>query len=505
MKTFLGIELGSTRIKSVLIDDSYTSIASGVFDWENHLDNGVWTYRLSEAWAGLKGSCNMLANDFQRNYGIPLETVDCIGISAMMHGYLVFDAAGNQLVPFRTWRNTITEQAAAKLSAEFSFNIPQRWSIAHLYQALLNGEPHVKDIAYITTLSGYIHWQLTGQKVLGIGDASGMFPITAGAYDPAMVHRFRELTGIDWNSIAPAILEAGEGAGFLREPFCTIPAGIPLCPPEGDAGTGMVATNSVAPCTGNVSAGTSIFFMAVLEKGLSKVYTEVDIVATPDGKPVAMIHCNNCTTDIDAWMKLFWEVLVTMGINSDKAVLYDRLYNKALEADPDCDGILSYNYFAGEHLTNLNEGRPLLTRMPDSNFTLANFMRALIYGAMATLKIGKDILTEQEHITLTRLLGHGGLFKTKGVAQKLMASALDVPIAVMKSAGEGGAWGIALLAAFAVKRSGHTLEFFLDSVFADDVSDFVKPDARETEGFAMYMRCYKAGLSVERTAVERLN
>jgi len=513
-KTSLGIELGSTRIKAVLIDTHYEPIASGNHDWENRLEDGIWTYHLADVWAGLRDCFSKLALDVKNRYGLTLSSVGAIGISAMMHGYLVFDKNGNQLVPFRTWRNTITEKAAAILTEKFKFNIPQRWSVAHLYQAILNEESHVKDIDYITTLAGYIHWKLTGKRVLGIGDASGLFPVDGGSYNPLMLKQFDGLIasrnyGWKITDILPAVLSAGEDAGTLTgakllDPSGCLRDGIPLCPPEGDAGTGMVATNSIAERTGNVSAGTSIFAMIVMEKELSKVYPEIDIITTPAGKPVAMVHCNNCTSDIDAWIKLFRELLDINGAKTDKAKLYDALYYKALEADEDCGGLLSYNYYSGEHITGIEEGRPLFARLPDSNFTLANFMRTLLFSSMATLKYGIDILTEKEKARIDSLLGHGGLFKTKGVGQRFMAAVFNAPVGVMESAAEGGAWGIALLAAFML-HDGETLEKFLaEKVFAGKKGALIEPDPKDVESFGKFMKRYTGGLKIERAAVDNL-
>jgi sugar (pentulose or hexulose) kinase len=519
-KTVLGIELGSTRIKAVLIDEDYTPIASGGHDWENRLEDGVWTYHLDDVWKGLQNSFRNLSDDVQKRYGVKLASVGSIGVSAMMHGYLPFDKNGELLVPFRTWRNTTTEKAAAALTGEFQFNIPQRWSVAHLYQAILNREEHVKDIAFITTLAGYVHWKLTGQKALGIDDASGVFPIdsTINNYHQGMLQKFSEIVnplGFAWNinDLLPKVLNAGDNAGTLTaegakllDPSGCLRAGIPFCPPEGDAGTGMVATNSVAERTGNVSAGTSIFAMIVLEKALSKLYPEIDMVTTPAGKPVAMVHCNNCTTDLDAWVKLFLELANLTGAKIEKAALYDALYSKALEGEDDCGGLLSYNYHSGEHITGFEQGRPLFARSPASNFTLANFMRTLIFSAMSTLKLGMDILTEKEHIRLDNLLGHGGLFKTKGVGQRLMAGALNTPVTVMESAGEGGAWGIALLAAYMLQgQKGTSLEQFLaEKVFGKMAGDRVEPDPPDVKGFKKFMKRYSAGLEIERAAVENL-
>jgi len=513
-KTSLGIELGSTRIKAILIDTHYAPVASGSHDWENKLEDGIWTYHLDDVWAGLQNCFKDLALDVKNRYGLTLSSVGAIGISAMMHGYLVFDKNGNQLVPFRTWRNTMTEKASALLTEKFKFNIPQRWSIAHLYQAILNGEPHLKNIDFITTLAGYVHWKLTGKKTLGIGDASGMFPVDNGNYNQLMLKQFDDLVapnnyGWKITDILPSVLNAGENAGTLTaegakllDASGNLQAGIPLCPPEGDAGTGMTATNSIAERTGNVSAGTSIFAMIVMEKDLSKVYPEIDIVTTPAGKPVAMVHCNNCTSDIDAWVKLFRELLETSGAKIDKAALYDVLYHKSLEADEDCGGLLSFNYYSGETITGIEEGRPLFARLPDSNFTLANFMRTLLFSSMATLKYGIDILTEKEKARIDSLLGHGGLFKTKGVGQRFMAAVFNAPVSVMESAGEGGAWGIALLAAF-MREGEKTLEKFLaEKVFARKTGARIDPDPKDVESFKKFMEQYTAGLKIERSAVE---
>ncbi|MDR0720211.1 MAG: FGGY-family carbohydrate kinase [Treponema sp.] len=519
-KTFLGIELGSTRIKAVLIDETHNPIASGGFDWENRLEDGVWTYHIDDVWKGLKESFAKLNDDTKNRYGVSVTKAGAIGISAMMHGYLAFDKDGKQLAQFRTWRNTMTEKAAAELTGKFQFNVPQRWSVAHLYQAMLNKESHLKDIAFFTTLSGYVHWKLTGKKVLGIGDASGMFPIDSSINDfhKGMLNTFNGLAsgmGYSFNleDLAPKVLCAGEDAGKLTEegaklldPSGGLAAGIPFCPPEGDAGTGMVATNSVEKRTGNVSAGTSIFAMIVLEKPLSKLYTEIDMVTTPAGMPVAMVHCNNCTSSLDAWIKLFTELNEITGAKISKPALYDALYNKALEGDGDCGGLVEYNYYGGETITGLDEGRPLFARFPDSRFTLANFMRSLLFGTMGTLKLGMDILTEKEKVSVKSLLGHGGLFKTPGVGQRLMAAVLNTPVAVMESAGEGGAWGIALLAAYmALKEPGETLEAYLNKkVFAGNAGSRVEPDAKDIEGFAVYIKRYEAGLAMERSAVSSL-
>ena len=518
--TVLGIELGSTRIKAVLLDSRRQVLATSGHEWENHLENGVWTYPLAEVWAGLQDCYAKLCEACVQVCGVRPARFGAVGVSAMMHGYLVFDEAGRQLAPFRTWRNTMTEQAAAELSARFCFNIPQRWSIAHLYQSMLRGEPHVADVRFMTTLSGYVHWQLTGEKVLGVGDASGMFPIAAGqaAYDPAMLRSFDELAaqkGYRWKTseLLPKVLRAGEKAGVLTavgakllDPTGGLEPGIPFCPPEGDAGTGMVATDSVAPRTGNVSAGTSIFAMAVLERPLRGVYPEIDMVTTPDGAPVAMVHCNNCTTDFDAWTKLFGQLLAAAGCPADKPRLYDLLYSKALAGEPDCGGLLSCNYHSGEHITRFQQGRPFVVRTPDSRLTLENFARCLLDSALCTLRIGMDILFDKEQVALDRLCGHGGLFKTAGAGQRLMAAALRSPVIVLSTAGEGGAWGAALLADFLISRQpGETLERYLDErVFAGDTGCAVMPDPAEALGFETYLARFVRGLAIERAAVTAL-
>jgi len=519
-KTVLGIEFGSTRIKAVLIGADHVPLASGSYEWENRYENGVWTYHLEDIWTGLQESYRALSNEVFEKYHIRLRTVGAIGFSGMMHGYLPFDKDGNLLAPFRTWRNTITGQAAEKLTALFRFNIPQRWSIAHLYQAILTQEAHVRDIHYLTTLAGYVHWKLTGQKVLGVGEASGMFPIdsTTNAYDERMLALFngcREVQDFPWRlqDILPKVLNAGEAAGVLTEegarlldPTGQLQAGIPLCPPEGDAGTGMVATNCVAERTCNVSAGTSVFAMIVLEKALSQVYPEVDIVTTPAGKPVAMVHSNNCTSDLNAWVELFQEFAAALGATVDQSRLYEVLYRKALTGDADGGGLLAYNYFSGEHITHLEEGRPLFVRTPGSRFNLANFMRTHLFAALGALKIGLDILLDQEQVKIDRVLGHGGFFKTPEVGQRIMAAAMNSPVSVMETAGEGGAWGIALLAAYMLhKAEGEPLEAYLaDRVFAGAGGLTIAPNPADVAGFAAFMETYKKGLAIERTAVEIL-
>ena len=512
--TALGIELGSTRIKAVLIGPDHAPIATGAYDWENRLENGVWTYHLEDVWTGIQAAFREMREEVQSRYGVPLTTLGAMGVSAMMHGYLPFDQNGEQLCEFRTWRNTITEAEAQELTQLFQFNIPQRWSIAHLYRAIRQGEAHVKDIAFLTTLEGYVHWKLTGKKVLGVGEAAGMFPLDeTGRFHPRMVAQFDEILQqrhIPWRleDILPEILVAGDPAGELTpegakllDPTGALQAGIPLCPPEGDAGTGMTATNSVSARTGNVSAGTSIFAMVVLEHPLSQVHPEIDMVATPAGLPAAMVHCNTCTSDLDAWVKLFAELLNSAGAPLPKSQLYDLLYHKALEGAADCGGVVSYNCYSGEPVIHLEEGRPLLMRLPDSQLTLGNFMRAQLYAAMATLRLGMEILYG-EHVALEKLYGHGGLFKTKGVGQRLMAGALGVPVAVMETAGEGGPWGMALLAMYRKnRRPGDTLEGYLqEQVFAQAKGEELPPDPADAAGFAAYLKRYQAGLAVERAA-----
>ena len=460
-KVVLGIEFGSTRIKAVLIDGKHHPIASGSHEWENQLVDGVWTYSIDAIWNGLQDCYQDMKKDVQEKYGVKVTKLAAIGFSAMMHGYMAFDKDDKILVPFRTWRNAITEEASEKLTDLFRYNIPQRWSVAHLYQAILNGEEHVKDICFQTTLAGYIHWMLTGKKVLGVGDASGMFPIdiATGKFDAKMVSQFDEAIadkGYPWKlmDIFPEVLSAGEDAGTLTQEGAKLldtdgdlEAGVPLCPPEGDAGTGMVATNSVARRTGNVSAGTSVFSMVVLEKELSKVYKELDLVTTPSGDLVAMVHCNNCTSDLNAWVNIFREFAESFGMDVDMNQLYGTLYKKAMEGDANGGNLLAYNYISGENITEMEEGRPLFVRTPNSKFNLANFMRVNLYSALASLKIGMDLLLKEEKVAVDKLLGHGGLFKTKGVGQQILADAVDTPISVMETAGEGGAWGIAVLAA----------------------------------------------------------
>ena len=519
-KGILGIEFGSTRIKAVLIDEKGTPLASGSHEWENRLTDGIWTYTLDDIWNGLADCYADLASDVKKKYDVVLKKFASIGFSAMMHGYLAFDKEGELLVPFRTWRNTITEEAAAKLTEVFQYNIPQRWSIAHLYQAILKKEEHVAKIDFLTTLAGYVHWKLTGEKVLGVGDASGMFPIDckSGNYDQNMIRKFDELTepcGYGWklSDILPKVLSAGENAGTLTPEGAklldvsgNLEAGILLCPPEGDAGTGMVATNSVGVRTGNVSAGTSVFAMVVLEKELSKVYPEIDLVTTPDGALVAMVHCNNCTSDLNAWVNLFDEFAKSIGAAIDKNQLFSVLYHKALGGDADCGGLISYNYFSGEPVTGFDEGAPLFVRKADQTFNLANFMRTHLYSSLAALKAGLDLLFKEEDVKVDEMFGHGGLFKTKGVGQRIAAAAMNTPVSVMETAGEGGAWGIALLASYMQnKEEGEELQDFLNhKIFAGQKGEKLLPVKEDVEGFDQFMIRYKKGLAIEHAAVDAL-
>ncbi len=517
-KTALGIEFGSTRIKAVLVDGNHQPIAMGTFDWENKLDHNIWTYSLDDIWTGLQGCYSSLVADVVKQYGVKLTNIGAIGFSGMMHGYMAFDENGELLVPFRTWRNTITEEACKILTPKFSFNIPQRWSIAHLYQAILNEEEHVQEITYFTTLAGYIHWKLSGEKVLGVGEASGMFPIDSSACDfnQDMIGQFDELIadkGFSWKlgDILPKVLKAGDSAGVLTQegaklldPTGTLQSGAPMCPPEGDAGTGMVATNSVAVRTGNVSAGTSVFAMIVMDKELSKVHEEIDMVTTPDGSPVAMVHCNNCTSDLNAWVNLFKEFAVSFGMKVDMNELFGTLYRKALEGDDDCGGLMAYNYYSGEPITGFEEGRPMFLRTPDANFNLANFMKTHLYSALATLKIGMDILTKEENVTVHSIMGHGGLFKTPEVGQKAMATAMNTPVTVMDTASEGGAWGIAILAAYLIEKDeNETLDSYLtEKIFAGEKGTTIQPEAKDVAGFDIFTERYIACLPSERAAVD---
>ena len=517
-KAILGIELGSTRIKAVLIDQENKPIAQGSHTWENQLVDGLWTYSIEAIWSGLQDCYADLRTNVKNAYGIEIETLAAIGVSAMMHGYMPFNKKEEILVPFRTWRNTNTGRAAAALSELFVYNIPLRWSISHLYQAILDNESHVNEIDFLTTLAGYVHWQITGEKVLGIGDASGMLPIdpTTHNYSAEMVAKFNKLIApkeYNWKleDILPKVLSAGENAGVLTpegskklDASGHLKAGIPVCPPEGDAGTGMVATNAVKQRTGNVSAGTSSFSMIVLEKDLSKPYEMIDMVTTPDGSLVAMVHCNNCTSDLNAWVNLFKEYQELLGIPVNMDEIYSKLYNIALTGDTDCGGLLSYNYISGEPVTGFADGRPLFVRSANDKFNLANFMRTHLYASVGVLKIGNDILFNEEKIKVDRITGHGGLFRTKGVGQRILAAAINSPISVMETAGEGGAWGIALLGSYLVnnEKKQSLADFLDDSVFVGDVGIEVSPTPEDVAGFNTYIENYKAGLPIEEAAVK---
>ncbi len=517
-KAILGIEFGSTRIKAVLIDEENKPIAQGSHTWENQLVDGLWTYTVETIWFGLQDCYADLRKNVKEQYDVEIEKLACIGISAMMHGYMAFNSKEEILVPFRTWRNTNTARAAAELSKLFVYNIPLRWSISHLYQAILNGEPHVKDITFQTTLAGFVHWQLTGEKVLGIGDASGMIPVDPETknYNAEMVKKFNDLVaprGFAWKleDIFPKILLAGENAGTLTAEGAKkldvsghLKPGIPFCPPEGDAGTGMVATNAVKQRTGNVSAGTSSFSMIVLEKELSKPYEMIDMVTTPDGSLVAMVHCNNCTSDLNAWVNLFKEYTELMGQPVDMDDIYAKLYNNALKGDADCGGVVSFNYISGEPVTGLADGRPLFVRSANDKFNLANFMRANLYASVGVLKIGNDILFNEEKIKVDRITGHGGLFRTKGVGQRVLAAAINSPISVMETAGEGGPWGMALLGAFLARntKKQNLADFLDEQVFAGNSGVEIAPTAEDVAGFNSYIENYKACLPIEQEAVK---
>ena len=517
-KAILGIEFGSTRIKAVLIDEESKPIAQGSHEWENQLVDGLWTYSIEAIWYGLQDCYAELRKDVLKQYDCEIESLAAIGFSAMMHGYMAFNEQQQILVPFRTWRNTNTATAAAALSKLFNYNIPLRWSISHLYQCILDNEEHVADIKYLTTLAGYVHWQVTGQFVLGVGDASGMIPVDPATktYDAEMVRKFDELVapkGYGWKllDILPKSLNAGANAGFLTPEGAKrldvsghLKPGVPVCPPEGDAGTGMVATNAVKQRTGNVSAGTSSFSMIVLEKELSRPYEVIDMVTTPDGSLVAMVHCNNCTSDLNAWVNLFKEYQQLLGVPVDMNEVFGKLYNNALNGDADCGGLVSYNYISGEPVTGLSEGRPLFVRSANDKFTLANFMRAHLYASVGVLKIGNDILLKEEKIRVDRITGHGGLFKTKGVGQRVLAAAINSPISVMETAGEGGAWGIALLAAYLVNNPDKLslADYLEEVVFAGNTGVEVDPDPKDVEGFERYIENYKRGLAIEQCAVD---
>lgn len=516
--TTLGIELGSTRIKAVLIGEDHAVLASGGHGWENQYENGIWTYSMQDVWDGLRDCYHDLAKNVKENYGVMLTTVGSIGFSGMMHGYLPFDDQDNLLVPFRTWRNTMTEQAAQELTNLFEFNIPMRWSIAFLWQAILNGEAHVDNISYLTTLAGYVHWKLTGEKVVGVGEASGMFPIdsTTGEFDTLMAALFDKLLAekqMPWRfeHIIPSVLPAGALGGQLTEegarilaPSGNLRAGIPVCPPEGDADTGMVATGSIDVRTGNVSAGTSSFAMIVMESEMESYHTEIDVITTPSGKPVAMVHTNTCTSDIDAWVRLLRETVEAFGASVDTTKLYDTLYNKALVGDIDCGGMLAYNYYSGEPVSKTEGGRPMFVREPDSRFTLANFMRTHLFSALATLRIGMDILFDKEQVKVDVIAGHGGFFKTEVVGQRLMAAVMETPVAVIETAGEGGAWGMAILAAYMMrKEKDETLEAYLQNRIFTNVKKIVlEANDADIQSFRDFLARYKKGLPIERAAVD---
>ena len=512
---FLGMELGSTRIKAVLVGGDGAPLAQGSHTWENRLENGVWTYHLDDVWVGIQAAYADLRRDARERWGAEFTGLAGLGVSAMMHGYLPFDREGRQLAAFRTWRNTMTEQAAAELTELFSFNIPQRWSIAHLYQAILNGEAHVKDIDFLATLAVYVHWKLTGCRIAGIGEASGMFPIDSVTkdYDAERMAAFDKRIaecGFGWKlrDILPAVKPAGAEAGRLTEagarlldPTGTLQPGAPLCPPEGDAGTGMVATDSVAAGTGNVSAGTSVFAMIVLERALKKLHTEIDMVTTPDGLPVAMVHCNTCTSDINAWADALSGFAEAAGLACDKNAVYSAIFSSALKGEPDCGGVVNVNAYSGEPVIGLAEGRPMLVRLPEARLSFANLARSLVFGSVASLAVGMDILTKDEGVRVQSLLGHGGLFKTGDAGQRLLAAALQTPVSVMETAGEGGPWGMALLAAYAVQGGGLSLPEYLNSrIFATAKVNTALPDGRDAEGFGRYRARYEQALAAERAA-----
>ena len=515
----LGIELGSTRIKASLIAPDTTPLASGTHAWENQLRDGVWTYDMEDVWRGLAACYGSLVQDVRTRYSVELPTVAAMGLSGMMHGYVPLDVEGRLLVPFRTWRNNITGRACAELTPLLDFAVPQRWSIAHLYQSILEEQPHVPRIAHLTTLAGYAHWKLTGERAMGVGEASGMFPIDprSGDWDAARMAKFDDVVAprrLGWRlrDILPAVLPAGHPAGTLTaegarllDPSGRLPAGIPLCPPEGDAGTGMVATNAVRPRSGNVSAGTSVFAMIVLEKSLSRVHEEIDIVVTPDGKPVGMVHSNNGSSDIDAWIALFGQVGQALGADARSEDLYGRLLPLAVRGDPDAGGLLSINYVSGEHLTGFTEGRPLFARNQDSRFTLENFVRAMYYASLCALRNGMDILTEQEGVAIEEIRGHGGFFKGGDTGQRMMAAALNVPVSIPATAGEGGAWGMAVLAAYMLRADvGQSLPDYLDERIAGSIGRPVQPDPRDVQGFAAFFERHAKGLAIEREAVKAL-
>lgn len=518
-KAVLGIEFGSTRIKAVLIGADKAPLASGSHEWENSLVDGIWTYSLDEIWSGLQDCYSDLARDVKERYDAEITQLAAIGFSAMMHGYMAFDKDGELLVPFRTWRNSITGEAAEKLTKLFNYPIPQRWSIAHLYQAMLNGEAHVKDIAFQTTLAGYIHWKLSGEKVLGVGEASGMFPIDIRTkkFNTRMIEQFNELAkDYPWTleEIFPTVITAGEAAGTLTADGAKLldisgklQPGAPMCPPEGDAGTGMAATNSVKVGTGNISAGTSVFGMVVLSDDLKEVHPEIDLVTTPSGDLVGMVHCNNCTSDLNAWVYCLKGFLEAYGVKAETGKLYDTFFNEALKGDPDCGNVLTYNYVSGENITGMEVGRPLVVRTPESKFDFQNFAKATLYSTLAVLKIGLDIMLVREGVELNSITGHGGLYKTPRVGQQITANAINAPVTVMETAGEGGAWGIALLADYMItKADDETLDMYLENkVFAGSQGVTVTPEPDEVDGFNKFIESYKKGLAIERAAIDNMN
>ncbi len=515
----LGIEFGSTRIKASLIGPDTTPLASGSHAWENQLEDGVWTYDIEAVWNGLAACYASLVADVRARYSVELSAVAALGFSGMMHGYVALDSAGELLVPFRTWRNNITGKACAELTPLLDFAVPQRWSIAHLYQSVLEEQPHVPKLSRLTTLAGYVHWKLTGEHKMGVGEASGMFPIDpeTGDWDAARMAKFDELIAprkLGWKlrDILPDVLPAGAAAGKLTaagakllDPTGKLTAGTPLCPPEGDAGTGMVATNAVRPRSGNVSAGTSVFAMIVLEKSLSRVHEEIDIVVTPDGNPVAMAHSNNGSSDLDAWVGLFGEVAKALGSEKSADELYENLLPLAVRADADAGGLLSINYVSGEHMTGFSEGRPVFARNQDSKFTLPNFVRAMYFASLCAMRTGMNILTEQEGVVIEEIRGHGGFFKGGDTGQRMMAAALGVPVSIPATAGEGGAWGMAVLAAFMLhRRDGESLPNYLDARIAASIGAPVEPNPEDVRGFAEFFARHKKGLAIERAAVEAL-
>lgn len=515
-----GCELGSTRIKATLISPEGVPLASGSYGWENQYVDGVWTYDMSDVRTGMAACFDDLFQDVEKSYGVVPQRLASGGISGMMHGYIALDEGGNLLVPFRTWRNNITGEASEKLTKLFNAPIPQRWSIAHLYQAVLNGEEHLPRIRTLTTLAGYVHWKLTGEHALGVCEASGMFPVDpqTGDFDAVLIKKFDDLVaekGYPWKlrDLLPKVVAVGGEAGRVTEqgaewvdPKGRLQAGLPLCPPEGDAGTGMVATNSISPRTGNVSAGTSVFAMVVLEKNLSKVHEEIDILLTPDGDPVGMAHSNNCTSDFDAWVSVFAEACELMGVKAEKGEIIGKLAGRALQGDPDAAGMLAYGYVSGEHVTGFSEGRPLFVRKPDAPFTLGNFFRAHLYTSLCAMRAGLNILTEDEGVSVETIRGHGGFFKTPEVGQRIMAAATKSAVTLMETAGEGGAWGMALLAAYAVREhEQQSLEDFLNATFSDTPTSVVEPDPEDVKGFQSYFERYMRGLPIERSAVENLS